>query len=64
MKQDWERDITKRYKKWNKINNTIATEGGTANETQLRIKALWLVFGKYNEILQNKDILKYEKTSF
>ena len=38
------------------LGQTIATEDRTANETQLRIKAGWLVFGKYKEIFENKDI--------
>ena len=38
------------------LGQTIAIEDRTAYETQLRIKAGWLVFGKYKEIFQNKDI--------
>ena len=38
------------------LGQTIATEDRTANETQLRIKAGWLVFGKYKEIFVSKGI--------
>ena len=38
------------------LGQTIAIENGTAYETQLRIKAEWLVFGKYKEIFQIRDI--------
>ena len=38
------------------LGQTIAMEDRTANEVQLRIKAGWSVFGRYKEILQNKEI--------
>ena len=38
------------------LGQTIAFEDRTATEVQLRIQAGWAVFGKYKEILQNKDI--------
>ena len=38
------------------LGQTIALEDRTANEVQNRIKAGWAVFGKYREILQNKEL--------
>ena len=38
------------------LGQTIAFEDRTANEVQIRIQAGWAVFGKYKEILQNKEI--------
>ena len=44
------------------LGQTIVMEDRTANEVQLRIKAGWSVFGRYKEILQNKDIPMCLKT--
>ena len=38
------------------LGQTIAMEDRTANEVQLRIKAGWSVFGRYREILKDKEI--------
>ena len=54
-----QRQITQKQKKvdqYKYLGQILATEDRTANETQLRIKAGWLVFGKYKEIFENKDL--------
>ena len=38
------------------LGQTIAFEDRTANEVQIRIQAGWAVFGKYKELLQNKEL--------
>ena len=38
------------------LGQTIAMEDRTANEVQSRIKAGWSVFGRYKEILHDKEI--------
>ena len=38
------------------LSQPIALRRPNSNEAQIRIQAWWAVFGKYKEILQNKEI--------